>query len=410
MMIPERVTTETTPMPITSDLRVSVDVGCQRHRVAIGLPSGKVLAEFDVEHRPEAFDRFFQRIDDYRQRYGGAVAVAMEGYNGWARPLDTLVRERGYRLFNINNLKLARFKEIFPAAAKNDRIDARKGLELFQLCDHLPSAKGVLQEVAAAPRENELLKRLTRRRRALVNEKGRVLNRLQADLQAVCPGLLAIANDAENLWFLNFLTHSDDLTKLARLHQKTVLGIRAVGRTYAARIRAWQQAASFSHEVECVGPMIIEDARRVLELKAGIKALDAQCRELIRQSRVAQLLDSIPGYGLVCAAELAGELGTVDRFASEASLALYVGMANLDNSSGKQHGSKSPRQVNTRAKAAMMVGVDRHRKMIPESQRFYEKKRAQGKSHNQAIRALGRHLCRVIFKMLKQGRPYEIRD
>jgi hypothetical protein len=97
-------------MPITSDIRVSVDVGCQRHRVAIGLPSGKVLAEFDVEHRPEAFDRFFQRIDHYRQRYGGAVAVAMEGYNGWARPLDTLVRERGYRLFNINNLKLARFR------------------------------------------------------------------------------------------------------------------------------------------------------------------------------------------------------------------------------------------------------------------------------------------------------------
>lgn len=67
------------------------------------------------------------------------MLVAMESYNGWARPLDTLVRSHGYRLFNINNLKLARFKEIFPAAAKSDRIDARKGLELFQLCDHLPS-------------------------------------------------------------------------------------------------------------------------------------------------------------------------------------------------------------------------------------------------------------------------------
>ncbi len=28
--------------------------------------------------------------------------------------------------------------------------------------------------------------------------------------------------------------------------------------------------------------------------------------------------------------------------------------------------------------------------------------------HNQAIRALGRHLCRVIFKMLTQERPYRI--
>jgi hypothetical protein len=42
--------------------------------------------------------------------------------------------------------------------------------------------------------------------------------------------------------------------------------------------------------------------------------------------------------------------------------------------------------------------------------RYYEKKRAEGKSHNQAIRALGRHLCRVIYKLLKEERDYEIRD
>ena len=141
-------------MTTTSDIRVSVDVGCHRHSVAVGLPSGQVLDEFDVEHRPEGFRHFFDRIDQVRQQYGGAVSVAMEGYNGWARPLDTLVRSHGYRLFNINNLKLARFKEIFPAAAKSDRIDARKGLELFQLCDHLPLAKGVLQEAVGTPLEN----------------------------------------------------------------------------------------------------------------------------------------------------------------------------------------------------------------------------------------------------------------
>ena len=124
----------------------------------------------------------------------GEVSVAMEGYNGWARPLDTLVRARGYRLFSINNLKLARFKEIFPAVAETDRIDARKDLErlaLFQLREHFSMAHGVLQEIQAVPLENEKLKRLTRRRRALVDERSRVIARLQADLQAVCPGLLA---------------------------------------------------------------------------------------------------------------------------------------------------------------------------------------------------------------------------
>ena len=56
-----------------------------------------------------------------------------------------------------------------------------------------------------------------------------------------------------------------------------------------------------------------------------------------------------------------------------------------------------------------MTAVDRHRKSVPESQQYYEKKRQAGKSHNQAIRALGRHLCRIIYTMLKDERPYEMR-
>jgi hypothetical protein len=85
-------------------LRVSVDVGCQRHSVAIGLSTGEVLDEFELDRRPEDFERFFARIEQHRVRHGGEVCVAMEGYNGWARPLDAQVRERGYRLFNVNNL------------------------------------------------------------------------------------------------------------------------------------------------------------------------------------------------------------------------------------------------------------------------------------------------------------------
>jgi transposase len=154
--------------------------------------------------------------------------------------------------------------------------------------------------------------------------------------------------------------------------------------------------------------MIQQDAARILELKQQIKALEEQMAEIAERSSMACRLASIPGCGAVCSAELAGEIGTLERFRGEASLALYLGMATLDNSSGKSRRSKPPRHVNTRAKAAMMIVVDHHRKLVPQSQRYYERKRAEGKKHNQAIRALGRHLCRVIFKMLSQERPYRI--
>jgi transposase len=397
-------------LTIPLEVRVSVDVGCYQHRVAIGLSSGEVLEEFDIPHQPEGFDDFFARIEHHRVQHACPVAVAMEGFNGYARPLDQLIRARAYRLYNINNLKLARFKEIFPGAAKTDAIDARKGLELFQLQDHLPLAKRVLQEVAATPEANQVLKRLTRRRRRLVNEKGRVLSNLQTDLQAVCPGLLEMTNDADNLWFLRFLTSTKELPKLARLRRSTLLKIPGVGATYASQIQAWQPHAAFSDEVEWVGEMIQDDAQRILDLHAQISALEAKIESVSQSSSLARILKSIPGYGLVSSAELAGEIGTIERFRSEASLGVYVGMSALDHSSGNSSAAKAPTQVNSRAKAAMMVAVDRHRKGVPQSQRYYEKKRSEGKTHNQAIRALGRHLCRVIYKLLKEERDYKIQD
>jgi len=391
------------------ELRVSVDVGYWRHSVAIGLSSGEVLEEFEIEHRPEGFKDFFTRIEKHRKTTNSAVAVAMEGYNGHARPLDSLVRARGYRLYNLNNLKFARFKEIFPGSAKSDRIDAHKGLELFQLSDHLPLAKEVLQEVSGTPHENEVLKRLTRRRRRLVNERVRVVNNLQADLQAVCPGLLEITSEAGSQWFLNFLLSADTVPQLARLRHNTLLKITSVGVKYAGLIENWQKRAHFSDEVEWVSEMIQEDAKRCLELDEKIKRLEVKIAGIAKDSKIAKILRSIPGYGATSSSELAGEIGTIERFASEGSFSLYLGMSTLDNSSGKYQGSKAPKHVNTRAKAAMMIALDRHRKYVPESQKYYEKKRGEGKKHNQAIRALGRHLSRIIYKMLKEEREYEIR-
>ena len=49
------------------ELRVSVDVGYRRHSVAIGLPSGEVLEEFEISHRREGFEQFFSRIEKHQK-------------------------------------------------------------------------------------------------------------------------------------------------------------------------------------------------------------------------------------------------------------------------------------------------------------------------------------------------------
>ncbi len=267
----------------------------------------------------------------------------MEGYNGHVRPLNALVGTRGWRLFNVNNLKLAR------VLRRSFRPPPRAiGLTPPRPWSCSSSATTCRWPAACSRRSWQRLRRTTS--------------------SSACRGAGADC------------------------------------------IQAWKNDACFGPNARLVGDMVRQDAKRILELNRQIKALEVEMARITAKSAIARQLASIPGYGSVCTAELAGEIGTIARFRSEASLALYLGMATLDNSSGKVRSSKAPKHVNARAKAATMAAVDHHRKGVPQSQRTYEKKRAEGKRHNQAIRALGRHLCRVIFKMLSQERPLQDRS
>ncbi len=391
------------------ELQIGIDVGSLNHSVAIGDNFGNIVKEFEITHTQQGFDNFFKIIEKEARKLDATISIAMEGYNGWARPLDSQILNRGYKLYNVNNVKLARFKEIFPAAAKTDAIDARKIVELFSLQKHLPVAKKVLQEIKISDDVNAKLKKLTRRRRQLVNEKVAISNRFSSDLQAVAPDLKAITKSIDNLWFLRFMTLRDDIRNLARVRKSSILNIKYLGNKTVTKIEEWQKGATFSDELEYTACMIYDDAMRLLELKGKINELTKQIDILNNNSKLATKLQTIPGFATISAGELAGEIGTLKRFKSEGSLALYLGMTNLDNSSGKQKRSKRNMATNRHAKNAMITATMKHVMYTEESKKYLQKKISEGKRYQQAIRSIGRHLVRVIWSMIQNDRSYEIR-
>ena len=80
---------------------------------------------------------------------------------------------------------------------------------------------------------------------------------------------------------------------------------------------------------------VARDARPIRELTMQINALKGELAALVRR-HAAALLD-VPGCGPFIAARMVAEVADVDRFRSDAQLALYAGVAPLDASSGRQH-------------------------------------------------------------------------
>jgi len=392
-----------------NELQIGIDVGSLNHAVAVSDGFGNIINEFEMTHTQKGFNHFFKIIEDEASKRDATITIAMEGYNGWARPLDSLILQKGYKLYNVNNVKLARFKEIFPAAAKTDAIDARKIVELFSLQKHLPVAKKVLQEIRISDDINAQLKKLTRRRKQLVEERMAIANRFGSDLQAEAPDLKSLTSSVDNLWFLRFITLKNDIRKLSKLRQQSIVKIKYLGKKNLSSIMQWQKEVLFADTLDYTASILYDDAMRILELKNKIKELTGQIDTLIPFSKIARVIKTIPGFSTISAGTLAGEIATLNRFNNEGSLALYLGMTNLDNSSGKYKGSKRNLATNRHAKMAMITATMKHTQHVKESKLYIEKKISEGKKYQQAIRSMGRHLTRVIWNMIKQDRDYEIR-
>ena len=387
-------------------LQVSIDVGSDYHWVKVGR-QGRELRTFQIPHTSRGFDRFFEEIERQRGGNDEEVWVLREGSGGWMRPLDGLIQRRGYDLFGINHCKAARFREAFAGPAKTDDLDAGRGLQLLELRRHWGSPGTVCEPVHRAPSALRHLRALTQRRRRLVQDRTRLIAQLQAHLQAVCPGLISMTGSLDNLWFLNFLKFRPQLDQLRRLRPATVLKIAGVGLQRAAAIARWQRDSEVSEDATWMSPLLQADVARLAQLRLEILQLEKRLPQVGAQCRLFPLLLSIPGFGIIAAAELSAEIGPLQRFETSDALALYLGVAPLDYSSGKRSGSRRARLVNRTAKNALCQATGRHRRLVDQSRRFYERKMQQnGGRYAKTIRALARYLVRVIWSMAKNDREY----
>lgn len=114
--------------------------------------------------------------------------------------------------------------------------------------------------------------------------------------------------------------------------------------------------------------------------------------EKVTEHRYAQVLLSMPGFGPVLAAEFLGATGgdltvfqSADRFAGVA------GLAPAPRDSGRISGNHHrPRRYDRRLLRVVYLSGLSALKSCPASRGYYDRKRAEGKTHIQAMLSLAR--------------------
>lgn len=94
--------------------------------------------------------------------------------------------------------------------------------------------------------------------------------------------------------------------------------------------------------------------------------------------------------------------GTADRLAG------IVGLAPVPKDSGRISGNmRRPRRYCRRLLRVFYMSAQVAARSCPISKAFYERKRAEKKTHKQAVIALARRRLNVLWALLRDGRLFE---
>ena len=165
-----------------------------------------------------------------------------------------------------------------------------------------------------------------------------------------------------------------------------------------------------------------QDSRDMVTLSivSDLQHYDKQLSEIDRMlERMYEMLGctltTILGVNIITAVKILSEIGDIKRFGNANKLAQFAGIAPLRLSSSGKGKEVATKQVNRRLQstiyflAVQMVqisskGTPRH----PAFRAYYEKRKSEGKTSQQALICISRRLISIIYGMLKSGTEYRM--
>jgi transposase len=382
-----------------------VDAGKEFHWAHVLDASGRELLSRKVEND----EADILKLIDEALSLAEEVLWAVDQPGGSAALFLALLWERDQKVLYVSGLTVDRARDAYRGESKTDARDARLIAEQARM-------RSDLSELKAGEREIAELQLLLGRRRDLITDKSRTITRLREALLSLFPALERVL-DLNSKGPLTLLTHYQSPAQLRRAGHKrlaTYLKNRGVkgSNKVADKALAAAKTQSVTLPAQDVATSIVAElAEDVLGLKGRIENIDEELGKRFFARPEARILTSLPGMGPILGAEFLVAVGDIRAFESADRLAAYAGLVPAARDSGKRVGNhRRMRGGNKTLKRVFYQSAFASLRSAPESRVFYDRKRAEGKRHTQALIALARRRVNVLWAMLRDGTTFETRS
>lgn len=382
-------------------------------------PAGKAV-RFRLE--PAQLDAFVAKATQGLPP-GSTVQALMEPTGMSWFPVAHRLAEAGVEVVRVKGQRVRALRKYLSEHAKTDLADAH-------LLAAMPTFGGPSFDPVHVPApKSHALQRLTKQRSRFQDLVAAGKRRLLDLLRWAAPSLERVLPDLRTRLSLALLRAWFDPNAVLSARRATLLrfigrhasgnhphsgpvvetlvdGLKTAARETLALHRHHVDFEELQAEVAIEVDLIVRHLDAMAELEGRIKALYTELHP-------SNLLRTIPGIGVHLAPVLIGILHTPERFRSVRHLRGFSGLFPNRTASGgaDKPGQRITQAGNDRIKRALILAADTARRVDPELAAVYHRLMTlRGHHHKQALCAVANRLVNRIFRVLRTGTPYVLRD
>ncbi|MFG3001539.1 IS110 family transposase [Streptomyces sp. NPDC048340] len=389
-----------------SRIWAGIDCGKTHHHcVAMDADGKSLLSRRVANDEPELLQLMGDVLDIAD---GREVTWALDMTGGEPGLLIAVLVNHMQELLYIPGRMVNRASDAYRGEGKTDARDARVIADQARM-------RRDLQSIRPDDDTTIELRLHTSHRIDLVADRTRTINRLRGTLLSMFPALeraLELTNTGPLVLLTGYQTPGA-LRRIGVSRLTTWLRNRKV-RGADSLAKAAVEAAERQHTVvageKAIAKMVLTLAKEVMALNEKIAEIDKLIEGRFREHELAEVILSMPGMGPRLGAEfLAAVGGSLDGFPTADRLAAFGGVAPAPHDSGKTSGNlRRPQRYHRRLQRVFYTSALVSSWSDPNSKRFYDRKRTEGKSHIQAVLALARRRVNVLWALIRDRRCYQV--
>ena len=380
---------------------IGVDVGKGAHHAVALDRAGKRLLDSALPNDETKLRALIGRL----KQHGQILLVVDQPATVGALPV-AVARAEGVLVAYLPGLAMRRIADLHAGEAKTDARDA------YIIAEAARSLPHTLRSLKLADDELAELTMLCGFDDDLAGQITQTSNRIRGLLTQIHPALERVLGPRlDHPAVLDLLERYPSPAQLAAVSEKQLANrlvklAPRMGKGLAAEIvQALSEQSVVVLGTQAASIVLPRMAQQLAALRRQREEVAKEVERLVLAHPLHPVLTSMPGVGVRTAARLLIDVVT-RAFASAGHLAAYAGLAPVTRRSGSSiRGEHPSRRGNKQLKRAMFLSAFAALR-DPISRAYYERKISQGKRHNQALIALARRRCDVLFAMLRDGTLY----